>query len=187
MGGSPGNSETLLDEMGATRTAGDAMNPSTIFERMREDHRNVLERVQILDKAAAIPRGTPGGWPGSDVRHVLELLSRQFQTHMAAEDEVLYPALAEALPVARPSMEPLMADHGALRMMLADLEQMLEEPESDARNEQIGVRLRDFADLLRIHIRKEEAIVFSVAERALLPDEVDALAARMDRSPAEHE
>jgi hypothetical protein len=52
---------------------------------------------------------------------------------MAAEDEVLYPALAEALPVARPSVEPLMADHSTLRMMLADLEQELLEPASRAR------------------------------------------------------
>ncbi|HET9252480.1 MAG TPA: hemerythrin domain-containing protein [Candidatus Eisenbacteria bacterium] len=161
------------------------MNPSKIFERMREDHRNVLERIRVLDvAAAAIPREAAGDWPGAETRQVLALLRRQFQTHMAAEDEVLYPALAEALPVARPSMDPLMADHGALRMMLADLEQELEEPASDARNEQIGVQLRDLADLLRIHIRKEEAVVFTIAERALNPREVEALAARMDRGPA---
>jgi hemerythrin-like domain-containing protein len=161
------------------------MNPSKIFERMREDHRNVLERIQVLDAAAAaIPRGTGGEWPGPEVGKVLAHLARQFQTHMAAEDEILYPALADALPVARQSMEPLIADHGALRMMLADLEQELEEPASDARNEQIGVQLRDLADLLRIHIRKEEAVVFAIAERALSPKEVEALAARIDRGAA---
>jgi hemerythrin-like domain-containing protein len=163
------------------------MNHSKIFERMREDHRSVLERIRVLDSAAAaIPKGAAGDWPGPEAREVLALLGRQFQTHMAAEDEVLYPALAEALPVARPSMEPLIADHGALRMMLADLEQELGEPASDARNEQMGVQLRDLADLLRIHIRKEEAVVFTIAERALTPKELEALAARLDRGPAGH-
>jgi hemerythrin-like domain-containing protein len=163
------------------------MNHSKIFERMREDHRNVLERIRVLDAAAAaIPKGVAGDWPGPEARQVLGLLRLQFQTHMAAEDEVLYPALAEALPVARPSMEPLIADHGVLRMMLADLEQELGEPASDARNEQMGVQLRDLADLLRIHIRKEEAVVFTIAERALTPKEVEALAARLDRGPAGH-
>jgi hemerythrin-like domain-containing protein len=161
------------------------MNPSTIFERMREDHRNVLERIQVLDSAAAaVTRDAASDWPGPETRQVLGHLARQFQTHMAAEDEVLYPALAEALPVARPSMEPLIADHGALRMMLADLQQELDEPASDARNELIGVQLRDLADLLRIHIRKEEAVVFTIAERALSPKEMEALAARIDRGPA---
>ena len=157
------------------------MNPSRIFDRMREDHRNVLERIKVLDSAAAaVPRDAAGDWPGQETRQVLAHLAHQFQTHMAAEDEVLYPALAEALPVARPSIDPLMADHGTLRMMLADLEQELLEPASAARNELMGVQLRDLADLLRIHIRKEEAVVLSVAERALSPAEVEALAARMD-------
>ena len=161
------------------------MNPTTIFERMREDHRKVLERIQVLDAAAAaIPRGSAGEWPGQETRQVLALLHRQFQTHMAAEDEVLYPALVDALPVARPSIEPLVADHVTLRMMLADLMQALEEEPSDSRNELIGVQLRDLADLLRIHIRKEEVVVFSVAERALSPLEVEALAARLERGAA---
>lgn len=161
------------------------MKPGSIFEQMREDHRNVLERIGVLDAAAAaVPRSGTADWPGNEARDVLALLARQFQTHMAAEDEILYPALADALPVARPSIEPLMADHRTLRMMLADLLQALEEPPSDARNEQIGVQLRDLADLLRIHIRKEEAIVISVAERALSPMEVEALAARLTRGAA---
>lgn len=163
------------------------MSPAEIFQRMREDHRNVLERIGVFDSAAAaVPRGGASDWPGQEVRQVLALLEKQFRTHMAAEEEVLYPALAEALPVARPSLEPLTADHGTLRMMLADLEQALEEPASDTRNEQIGVQLRDLADLLRIHIRKEEAVVFTIAERALSPREVEALAARIDRRPAEN-
>jgi hemerythrin-like domain-containing protein len=161
------------------------MNPSRIFERMREDHRRVLERIQVLDSAAAVsPRRTGGEWPGEETRQVLALLALQFQTHMAAEDDVLYPALAEALPVARPSIGPLMADHGTLRMMLTDLEKELLEPASDARNELIGVQLRDLADLLRIHIRKEEAVVFTIAERTLSPKELEALAARIDRGAA---
>jgi hemerythrin-like domain-containing protein len=164
------------------------MNPAGIFQRMREDHRKVLDRIQVLDAAASeLTRGGSPDWPGAAARDVLAMLAVQFETHMAAEDEILYPALAEALPVAGPSVEPLMADHSALRMMLADLEQELLEPASRARNEQIGVQLRDLSDLLRIHIRKEEAIVFSVAERALSRQEMTALAARMDRRPAEHE
>jgi hemerythrin-like domain-containing protein len=161
------------------------MSHENIFERMREDHRNVLERIRVLDAAAAaVPRNEASDWPGPESRDVLALLGRQFQTHMAAEDEVLYPAIVDALPVARPSIEPLMADHSTLRMMLADLEQELLEPASASRNELIGVQLRDLADLLRIHIRKEEAVVLSVAERALSPAEVEALAARMDRGTA---
>jgi len=162
------------------------MNPSKIFERMREDHRRVLDEIKILEAAAmtAGSRREDRDWPGETVLSVLATLGRQFDTHMAAEDEILYPALSEALPGTRPSIEPLMADHGTLRMMLSDLDEGLREPPSTARNELIGVQLRDLVDLLRIHIRKEEVVVFAVAERALPAREVEALAARMDREPA---
>jgi hemerythrin-like domain-containing protein len=101
---------------------------------------------------------------------------------MAAEDEVLYPALMNALPETRASIEPLCADHGALRMMLSDLEETLSLPGDD--REQITVQVRDLVDLLRIHIRKEEALVIGMAERVLRPAEVEALAARMNRGSA---
>jgi hemerythrin-like domain-containing protein len=100
---------------------------------------------------------------------------------MAAEDEVLYPALMEALPETRGSIEPLRADHGVLRMMLADLEGTLQQKPGKAKDEEMAVQIRDLVDLLRIHIRKEEAVVIGVAERVLRPAEVKALAARMAR------
>jgi len=159
------------------------MGRAGIFERMRADHRYVLEKLVILEEAARAgeTRKHGGAWPGQAVRRALSMLARQFETHMAAEDEVLFPALIEALPQTRLSIDPLCADHFELRKMLATLEETLGFPASPARNEQVGVQLRDLVDLLRIHIRKEEAVVISVAERVLRPREVEALAARMAR------
>lgn len=150
----------------------------SIFERMREDHRRVLAEVAAMEEAVA-----GGADPVPAVTSLVALLGRQFGSHMAAEDEVLYPALMNALPEARASIEPLCADHSALRMMLADLEETLSLPGED-RDEQMTVQVRDLVDLLRIHIRKEEALVIGMAERVLRPAEVEALAARMSRGPA---
>jgi hemerythrin-like domain-containing protein len=149
----------------------------SIFERMREDHRRVLDEVAAMEQAVA---GGADSVPA--VRGLVALLGRQFGSHMAAEDEVLYPALMNALPETRASIEPLCADHGALRMMLSDLEETLSLPGDD--REQMTVQVRDLADLLRIHIRKEEALVIGMAERVLRPAEVEALAARMNRGSA---
>lgn len=150
----------------------------SIFERMREDHRRVLDEVAAMEQAVA-----GGADPVPAARVLVSLLGRQFGSHMAAEDEVLYPALMNALPEARASIEPLCADHGALRMMLADLEETLSLPGDD--REQVAVQVRDLVDLLRIHIRKEEALVIGMAERVLRPAEVEALSARMNRGPAQ--
>jgi hemerythrin-like domain-containing protein len=102
---------------------------------------------------------------------------------VAAEDEVLFPALIEALPETRQSVAPLEAEHAELRDMLARLSGTLAEPPGADRDEQIAVQFRDFIDLLRIHLRKEEALVIRVAERVLRPREVQALAARMSQDP----
>jgi hemerythrin-like domain-containing protein len=161
------------------------MTPSNVFQRLREDHGRVLGKIEILETvAAAVPRVLVRDWPGRDVLEVLAMLAIQFRTHMVAEEEVLYPALAEALPGTRSSLEPLEADHASLRMMLSDLELGLREPASRSRNETIAVQLRDFTDLLRIHIRKEEVVVFAVAERVLSTMEMKALADRVDRDIA---
>lgn len=160
------------------------MGTEDIFDRMRDDHRRVLERVGGLEAAM----GREGAWGSgsridAELRGTLALMDQQFATHMAGEDEVLFPALLTALPEAKASIAPLTAEHAELRDMLQRLKATLAEAEQPDRDEQIAVQLRDFIDLLRIHIRKEEAVVISVAERVLRPREVQALAARMPQTP----
>lgn len=150
---------------------------------MRADHRAVLERLSGLETAAeriAAVDADPGD--ESRVREFVAHLEAQFATHMRAEDELLYPALTTALPDTRASLAPLVAEHAELRAMLAALAATLDEPAGPTRNEQLAVQARDLADLLRIHIRKEEAIVFTVAERLLPAGERRALNARLART-----
>jgi hemerythrin-like domain-containing protein len=107
------------------------------------------------------------------------LLARQFATHSATEEQVLFPALAEAFPGARPSLGPLEREHEEMRSMLARLAELLAQHATPARDEQIVIQVRDLVDLLRIHIRKEEQSVLNVARRVLTAAEISALGARM--------
>jgi hemerythrin-like domain-containing protein len=157
----------------------------SIFDRMRADHRDVLARLGILEAAAGFPGGSDPAWPGTASMEVLNDLEGQFGTHMAAEDEILYPALIEALPQTRLSIESLLAEHAELRSMLGSIREALQVPAGEARNEQIAIQMHDFVDLLRIHIRREEAVVISVAERVLRPNEIRSLAARLVRGEDE--
>lgn len=149
------------------------------LERMRADHQRVLERIALLVPAAGVRPSQPD-LPA--IRAFVDYLGHQFDTHMAAEDDVLFPIVVEALPATVDSLAPLQLEHRELHAMLAALTALLDAPAGPARDEQIGVQLADLADLLRIHIHKEERLVFQVAERVLRPGELERLVS--DRSSA---
>ncbi|HEU4335018.1 MAG TPA: hemerythrin domain-containing protein [Candidatus Eisenbacteria bacterium] len=163
----------------------DAKTPPTtaaLFRRMRRDHARVLARISDLERALQRSRRAAVS-PARErtLRELLDLLEAQFGSHMAAEDETLYPAVLAALPAASGSIEPLFAEHAELRQMLRRLHELARDPASEERSEQIGVHVHDVADLLRLHIEKEEAVVFRLAPRLLSPREIAAVAARLSR------
>jgi len=162
-----------------------AMTRPAIFRKLRADHRRVLAALDALEREvarlrpAAVARSRASATasrsrplPTRSLSALVAHLDRQFATHMAAEDDSLFPSLAGALPETAGSLEPLRAEHAELRAILGSLSVLLEAPRSEARDEQLVVQWRDFAALLRIHIRKEEALVFNVAEHALPPREL---------------
>jgi mono/diheme cytochrome c family protein len=161
------------------------MPHSTIFSRFRADHRRVLAELARVERRLPASRSGRGAvaprarraWAES-LRPTLDRLARQFDTHMAAEDDHLFPALLAAIPETRDSLVPLRDEHAELRAMLANLDVVLKQPGTPARDEQLLVQWRDFSELLRIHIRKEEAGVFNIAEHALPADALSRIESR---------
>jgi hypothetical protein len=168
------------------------MPAPTILSRMRADHRRVIRDLENVE--VAIPtlrpersrasRGRRRGPDWSPLRSVLGNLARQFETHMVAEELSLFPALERALPETGASLAPLRVEHAELRALLASLTALIESRSSGARDEQVVVQWKDFAALLRIHVRKEEAVVFSVAEKVLPPRELARVEALRFPPPA---
>ncbi|HYJ32435.1 MAG TPA: hemerythrin domain-containing protein [Candidatus Binatia bacterium] len=157
------------------------MEATTLIERLRRDHERVLRDITELE--GALVRSAPatrGAAAEERIGSVLAMLERQFQTHMAAEDQILYPAISRAIPASAPSLEPLHDEHAELRQMLHRLQATLGEPKSADRDEQIPIQVHDLADLLRLHIRKEESLVFHVAARLLADEEIAAVLKRMN-------
>ena len=154
-----------------------------VFRQLRADHRHVLAELPQLEREAGIaPRRTKAATAGGkQLPRILENLARQFDTHMAAEEDVLFPLLAQALPETLTRLEPLSLEHQDLRGLLDSLTRWMREPASAERDEQIAVQTRDFVDLLRIHVRKEEVVVFRLAERVLGREQLEEVAARLVR------
>lgn len=155
------------------------MEATTLIERLRLDHERVLRDIAALERALArdarrARRSTAA------IGRVLAMLEVQFGTHMAAEDQVLYPAIARTIPASAASLDPLHDEHAELLQMLARLQATIREDPSADRDEQIAIQVHDLADLLRLHIRKEEALVFHVAARILDAVDIAAVLTRMD-------
>jgi len=162
------------------------MEPSGWLERMRTDHQLVRERLAQLvpDPGESDQRPVRPDLPAT--RAFVEFLAQQFAHHMSAEDEVLFPIVAEALPATTSSLLPLTVEHEELRSMLAALRALLEAPVAETRDQQIGVQVADLAELLRIHMQKEERLVFPIAERVLRPGELERLATDRSARTREH-
>jgi hemerythrin-like domain-containing protein len=159
------------------RTRTRTLRPASPYARFRRDHSRVLARLDSL--VACIPgRGRAIDEP--PLKRHLAAIGRQFDTHLAAEEALIYPTLAQAFPEAAPTLAPLHEEHDELRAMLASLIQRLGTPRGRDRDVQIGVEVRDLVDLLRVHIRKEESVVYDVSERVLEPRELRGLARRLD-------
>jgi hypothetical protein len=119
------------------------------------------------------------------MRALLAALERQLAAPTGAADATGFPALERQLDDSRERLAALHEDHEELKAMLAELAATLERPAGPERDEQVAVQARDLADLLAIHIRKEEALAFGLAGCGRQPRDPAEPAAR--RPPAEAE
>src|SRR5262249_4272433 len=76
-----------------------------ICDRMRRDHQRVLADLNALENAASRADDARDG----EMQALLAGFAREFARHMAAEDELLFPALIQALPGTAAQMRPLVA------------------------------------------------------------------------------
>lgn len=155
-----------------------------IFEQLRSDHSRALRVLSALEHVAEfISASAESGeqrtaTAEAELERLIASFEFEFATHMVAEDTVIFPALAKALPESLGHLQRFHGEHAELRGILRALRELIEQPRSAPRNEQIGVQTRDFVELVRIHIRKEEAAVFRVAEGLLTSMELEGIARR---------
>jgi hemerythrin-like domain-containing protein len=149
------------------------------FARLRTQHRALLARLRVFEHA--LRRLRRGVRDERAFRTLSRWLSGPFAVHVAAEDGVLYPAVARELPELALVLEPLRADHLELAHMTHSLQRLIAEPDAAGRDEQLAVLGRDLVDLLRLHVRSEERSVLDWSERVLPADTLRELRARMAR------
>jgi hemerythrin-like domain-containing protein len=101
--------------------------------------------------------------------------------HHGKEEGMLFPAMiAAGVPDHGGPIGVMMTEHVQGRKLIHDMDEALEGVVDQARLEKAG---RDYIDLLRAHIQKENMILFPMADRVLNGQLLDKMAENFD----EHE
>jgi hemerythrin-like domain-containing protein len=100
-------------------------------------------------------------------REVARLFEQEIRFHFDAEERVLFPA-AERLPRLRQLVDELRRDHVGLRAAASEACRMTP-PE-----------MRDFAERLSAHIRREERELFEGMQQGMSSEELAGLGAAVD-------
>jgi len=116
-----------------------------------------------------IEHSADSNWLQLKADHAIRFFEGDLVTHFQAEEEFLFPAMRE-IPAATEIVDELLAEHGQMRQLIDQLRQM--------EIGSIAATLKEFADTLEAHIRKEERKLFPIYEEQASPEAI----ARIERA-----
>jgi iron-sulfur cluster repair protein YtfE (RIC family) len=99
-------------------------------------------------------------WLSERAEKVIRFFESDLKTHFAVEEEIVFPAMS-GIEEADSVIRELIEEHRDIRRLIQRLQL--------ARSPKIAPLLREFADLLEAHIRKEERVLFPCYERHISP------------------
>jgi hemerythrin-like domain-containing protein len=131
---------------------------------LSRQHQHALALCVLLDRAIQAGAIDLEAWQAE----IQQQFENEIIIHFAAEEKELFPAAAE-FPEMRPLVDELLAEHILLRDYFARAAARGLDRES----------LRDFANKLPQHIRKEERQLFEAMQQAMNPQQLAELGAAL--------
>jgi iron-sulfur cluster repair protein YtfE (RIC family) len=157
-------------------------SPTLPTEPLRAEHRDLLPHLRALDVAA----DEIDHWDRDEAVHVLGdivgFLREHLVPHATAEEEVLYPAVEDAMsaPGATATMRADHAEIVARIDRLADAAGTIEQRWPDAALvRDLAHQLVGLSAILQLHFRKEEEVLLPVLDERLGAEDASDLFARM--------
>lgn len=142
---------------------------------LMQEHRLIEKVLDAFDGFAAALPGLSD--PAPDLKDLVEF-AREFADgkHHAKEENVLFAAMiAAGFPGDSGPIAVMLHEHGIFRELMGTLNGLAEDggPWSE---EQHGAAVRaisEYTDTLRMHIQKEDQILYPMAQRLLSPESMD--------------
>ena len=132
---------------------------------LSHQHQHALALCVRLDRALQAGDAPPEAWQ----QEIQQIFEREIAVHFAAEEKEVFP-IAAHFPDLKALVMQLVAEHEALRGIFARA--------TGRALDSAG--LREFADTLSGHIRKEERALFESMQRLMTAEELAALGTALE-------
>lgn len=140
-----------------------------VYEKLAQDHQKTRETIAELKQA---------GEGSAKARDVLfQRLRADLEAHVAFEEEVFYPAVAED-DDSKDEVEEAIAEHDEATALLEELAAL------DKGSEEFALRLDELEQALDHHISEEEGEVFQAARESISAERAVEMARRHDAAMA---
>ncbi len=130
---------------------------------LSHEHHHTLVLALRLKKGG--PTTAKDLWPTDlteQIERTSEYANREILPHFAIEEQTIF-VFGNIIDQAKPIVEALLKDHEDLRLMIANLPNLLDLPEATAKT-----HLRTLGERLEQHIRKEERELFPLLDAELM-------------------
>lgn len=134
-------------------------------DTLTQDHRR-------CDRLLALVERTTQGGDWAAIGQETELFRDAMERHFRFEEEVLFPALEDRLPMAAGPAGVMRMEHAQMRQMLEELAAAVMARSAD---DCLGI-LETLHLVTQQHNAKEEGILYPMADRALAPEATGLLA-----------
>ena len=160
---------------------------ATITQPLRDEHAELLPRIETLRSAAEAAGTLPLPELLAQVDEAYEFLARHLIPHAEAEDRALYPVVGRVMgaPEATATMSRDHVEVGRLTGELASLRAGLAAGRSgEGETRDLRRVLYGLHALVRLHFAKEEEIYLPILDAKLSPPEAAEMFQAMERAAA---
>jgi iron-sulfur cluster repair protein YtfE (RIC family) len=156
---------------------------NSLTQPLRDEHQELFPHIEALRTTAdLIGQGSPGELiPAVDQAY--EFLAHHLLPHAIAEDQALYPAVAEVLG-APESTDTMRRDHVEVAALIEELGQLRPTLQGDRLTPEQSRALRKVLyglyTLVRVHFLKEEEVYLPILDARLTPERAREMFAAME-------
>ena len=140
---------------------------------LMNEHEAILSAIQILERMiATIEKAT--SVETKDIHDFIGFL-KEFadKCHHGKEESLLFPAMIGAgVPDRGGPIGVMLAEHAQGRKLIRDMEESIS---TDVDRMKLAQAAREYANLLRNHIKKENTVLFPMAESVLTETQLEKL------------